>query len=73
VTKRDRELLKNFTAVQHARHGNTCAWSVTGHKSGYSVTQTVYVHAMCNALAAIKAAIKQDAAESEMLAGAPCD
>ena len=67
MTKRDRELLAQFTAVPHARHGNTRAWSVTG--ASLHLGQTVILHAMHSAKSAIKKAIAQDAAESEMLAG----
>ncbi len=53
--------LRQFSAVPHKRHGNERAWSVTGE--ALHLGQIVTLHAMCGKLTAIKAAIKQDAAE----------
>ena len=49
---------ETFIAVPHERFGNQRVWSVTG--SSLALGQLVYLHAMCNAMSAIKKAVAQD-------------
>lgn len=70
MTKRDRSILRMAkSVVRGARIGNEAEWTVSLVGEENRSPRIVRVHAMCEAVAAVKKALAQQLTEKEQLAG----